>query len=116
MINLLDEGLYPYDHSSNLAKFDFTRVSIADKLKPVITGPLTIKNEKDTEALFTEVKIVYDIPLSLMRVSDQGLDLLISFFQPKLNIQNHTTKDPVLYLTKVSSVELQNPDQPVMLS
>ena len=87
-----------------MVKFDFSKSSLKNELRPMVTGPLFVKNDYDTDAVFLEVKIVYGYPLSILRLSNDGVDLLISFFQPKLNVQNYETHDPVLYVTRLSSI------------
>ena len=54
-------------------------------LKPSLIGPIEIKNEKQENLKYKLIAQVCDIPQALIRVSDFGVDLLITFDQPNLN-------------------------------
>jgi hypothetical protein len=112
MVDLLDEGLC--ETSEGIAKLVFTNKKKLRELEPVFTGPLEIKNDIDTDSKFQDVRLINSLPYSLLRVRDDGLDLLISFFQPKLSTKN--SYDTGLFLTKLSTIELQIRDETLRLS
>lgn len=52
-----------------------------DHFKPALIGPIDVHGSRVIkDKKYHDIQIVMDLPFTIMRVSDQGCEVIISFF------------------------------------
>ncbi|CDW87845.1 UNKNOWN [Stylonychia lemnae] len=84
---------------------------------PVLQGPLEIVNEEQTidQVKYIGLKVTNELPFALTRISDRSVEVLISFFQPIIQMYENQSKDPSLKnqknglsLVKIGDLQISN--------